>query len=65
MGLNLKIARIKKSLSQKELAKLAGISPATVSKAEKGKINLRIDTIKKISKVLDIPVTELFFDENE
>lgn len=65
MGLNLKIARIKKNLSQKELAKLAGISPATVSKAENGKINLRIYTIKKISKVLDIPVTELFFDENE
>ena len=65
MGLNLKIARLKKCLSQKELAKLAGISPAKVSKSENGKINLRIDTIKKISKVLDIPVTGLFFNDNE
>jgi putative transcriptional regulator len=65
MGLNLKIARIKKGLSQKELAKLAGISPATVSKAENGKINLRIDTIKKISKVLDTPIMDLFFSEDK
>ncbi len=59
MGLNLKIARIKKGLSQKQLADKVGISPATVSKAETGKFDLRLSTLIKLSKVLDVSVEEL------
>lgn len=59
MGLNLKIARIKKGLSQKQLADKVGISPATVSKAETGKFDLRLSTLVKLSKVLDVSIEEL------
>lgn len=63
MGLNLKIARVKKGLSQKQLADKVGISPATVSKAETGKFDLRLSTLIKLSKVLDVSVEELIPDE--
>lgn len=63
MGLNLKIARIKKGLSQKQLADKVGISPATVSKAETGKFDLRLSTLIKLSKVLDVSVEELIKHE--
>lgn len=63
MGLNLKIARVKKGLSQKELANKVGISPATVSKAETGKFDLRLSTLLKLSKILDVTVEELLPDK--
>lgn len=65
MGLNLKIARVKKGLSQKELANKVGISPATVSKAETGKFDLRLSTLLKLSRILDVTVEELLPDEEE
>lgn len=63
MGLNLKIARIKKGLTQKQLAEIVGSSPATINKIEKGKADIRVGTLKKIAKALDISIAELF--ENE
>lgn len=63
MGLNLKIARIKKGLTQKQLAEIVGTSPATINKAEKGKIDIRIGTLKKISKALGVSISELIEDE--
>lgn len=68
MNLNLKIARIKKGLTQKQLReKLVndfsiGISPSTIVAMEKGEFsNLRYSTMEGISKVLEMPVQELFF----
>lgn len=65
MGLNLKIARIKKGLTQEELCKLVGIGRTTLSKLEQGKIKPKMDTMEKLSKALNVPVTELFFSEEE
>lgn len=63
MGLNLKIARIKKGLNQNQLAKIANVSPATISKLECGKLNPRIDVIKRLAKALDVSVAELIDEE--
>lgn len=63
MGLNLKIARIKKELTQKQLAEITGVSPATINKVEKGKIDIRIGTLKKIAKALDVSISELIEEE--
>lgn len=63
MGLNLKIARIKKGLTQKQLAEIVGSSPATINKIEKGKADIRVGTLKKIAKALDISIAELFKNE--
>lgn len=65
MGLNLKIARIKKRLTQEELCKLVGIGRTTLSKLEQGKIKPKMDTMEKLSKALNVPITELFFSEEE
>lgn len=65
MGLNLKIARIKKKITQKELAEIVGISREQIVALENGRAtNPNLDTIKKISKALDVSPLELFFKED-
>ncbi|WP_439132518.1 helix-turn-helix domain-containing protein [Polaribacter sp.] len=56
IGISIKNARILKNLSQKELAKKIGISNINLSLIENDKANPSIDTLTKISKVLDIPI---------
>lgn len=64
--MNVKIARIKKNLTQKELAKLVGISNVTVVKIEKGNFNnVKFGILKKIAEILDSSVQELFFSDEK
>lgn len=64
--MNLKIARIKQGLNQRQLAKLAGVCQNTLVKLERDEIdNVRVDTLKKISKVLGIGIVELFFNNDQ
>lgn len=65
MGLNLKIARIKKGLTQEELCELVGIGRTTLSKLEQGKTKPKMDTMEKLSIALEIPVIELFFTQDD
>lgn len=72
MNLNIKIARIKKGLTQKQLReKLVndfsiGISPSTIVAVEKGDFsNLRYDTMKAIAVALDEKPQNLFFSEED
>lgn len=65
MNFNLKIARMKKNMSQNKLCKITGISRSALSQYENGKANPSLKVMKKLSKALGVPVTELFFDENE
>lgn len=66
MRLNLKIARIKKGLKQREVAEQIGVTRDYIASLESGRIkNPSIENMKKLSEVLDAPVTELFFDEND
>ena len=63
--IKLKIRRIQKGLSQKELAKCAGITSQAISNYENGRLNPSYEVMKLISIELDAPVDELFFDENQ
>ena len=64
--MNVKLARIKAGLTQKELAALVGISNVTIVKIEKGNYDsITRATMIKIAKVLNSNVTELFFSEEE
>lgn len=49
MGMNIKIARIKKGIKQRDLAKEIHVSPATLIKWEKGLEldNIRLSQMKK------------------
>ena len=65
MGMNLKIARIKKGIKQIDLAKEIHVSPATLIKWEKGieLENIRLGQMKTIAAALDSTVEELFLSE--
>lgn len=60
--MELKIARMKKKISQEELARKSGISRNLISKAENGDIKkLSVEKMDKIAKVLEMSIQELFF----
>ncbi len=54
--------RNEKKLSIYQVSKLSGVKVTTISNIEKGISNLdgvRLGTLKKISKALGVPVTEI------
>lgn len=59
-GNNLKIYRLEKKLTQKQLGELVGFSARTVSDWEANNTQPDINTIKKIVKILNITFDELF-----
>lgn len=61
--INMKLARIKKNLSQKELGSMIGISSATINRIESGKQDVKLSRLKKIAKVLDVDIKELLEEE--
>lgn len=61
----LKIARIRKGLTQKELALLVGLNSQSISDYEAGRSNPSYDTMKRISKELGKKVDDLFFNNLE
>lgn len=66
--LALKIARVKKELTQEGLSKVSGVSRVTISNIERGKqsiLDTPAGTLLKIAKALDTDITTLFFSDNE
>lgn len=63
MGIKIKVARVKKLMSQDDLCKRADISRATLSNLEQGKGNPSRNLMLKLSSILETPVVELFFEE--
>ncbi|EPY2302239.1 DNA-binding protein [Clostridium sporogenes] len=62
--MNVKLRRIELGIKQQDLAKQLGIGRSTLLKIEKGNYdNVKIGLAKRIAKVLDSTVTELFFNE--
>ena len=62
---NLKEARLKKELSQKEVAEKIGVAKSTYSLYESGNREPNVDTIKKIADILDISADTLLGLESE
>ncbi|ADK13130.1 MULTISPECIES: helix-turn-helix transcriptional regulator [Clostridium] len=66
MGLKIKLKRIERGIKQYELANKVGISRYYMQLLEKGKAkNPSIAVMKAISKELDMPVQDLFFNDEE
>lgn len=55
--------RKQKNLSIRDLAKLADVTPSLLSQLERGLSNPSLNTIKAISKALDVPLFTFFVDE--
>ncbi len=60
-GLNVKIARMKKGLTQEQLAELMNIHLTYIAKIETGKINMSLGKILALSKVLNVDINNLLF----
>jgi transcriptional regulator with XRE-family HTH domain len=61
----LKRARIEAGLSQRELAKRAGIPPTTLGGADKGSHRLTAENLKKVAEALGVPMEKLVEDESK
>lgn len=60
-----KIASIRKQkdLSIRDLAKIANVTPSLLSQLERGLSNPSLNTIKSISKALDVPLFTFFVED--
>jgi len=60
LGSRVRFLRVSRGLSQSGLAKAAGLSQPTINQIESGKKDPSVDTLRKLSSVLDIEVASLF-----
>lgn len=63
IGERIRAARKKAGLTQNELAEKLGISPTGVGQWETGRRTPKIESIKKIASVLEIPFETLILDD--
>lgn len=59
---NFKILRMKKGLTQGELAEAVGVTSRTIQHYEAGKRFPPVDVAKKISDKFGAPIEEIFFN---
>lgn len=59
LGYHLRLIRQEKQLRQKTVAKLCDMDSGSYSNIENGKRNITVLTLLKVSKVLNVPMTEL------
>lgn len=62
LGLNIKVARIRKQISQEQLAEIIDTSRNTISMIETAKINPTILKVIDIAKALDVDINKLTND---
>ncbi|MBS1413183.1 MAG: helix-turn-helix transcriptional regulator [Christensenellaceae bacterium] len=63
--MRLKFFRDKKSLTQKNIANVLGLSVSTISKWESGISKPRADTLKKLADLLNCTIDDLLKDKAE
>jgi len=59
IGRNLKAARVRRLLTQEELAEKAGVSPSTIVNIERDQTVPHFSTIRKLADALDVDPTSL------
>lgn len=63
VGKTIKTLRLAQNMSAKELASSAGISYGMLSQLESGSTQGSVETLRRIAKVLDVTLAQLFADE--
>lgn len=56
-GQKLKAIRALRGMTQSDLAEAAGVSPTAIAEYERGKRDLRTDTVRKLCDALGVTVT--------
>jgi transcriptional regulator with XRE-family HTH domain len=62
---NLKRKRLERAISLSELARVSGVSKATLSGLERGTGNPSVDTVWALAEALNAPFGELFDEDDE
>ena len=62
IGDNLKRQRVRRALTQEELARKARLTTASVARIERNETEPRMSTLRKLAKALDIDPAELVGD---
>jgi transcriptional regulator with XRE-family HTH domain len=60
LGKKVRLYRKLSGLTQEELAEKAALTPSYVSDVERGRENISVDTLKRITKALAIGFEDLF-----
>ncbi len=60
VGERIKYHRLEKSLSQEQLALMAGVSPAHIGRLERGQKNPSLISIEKVLNALDVSFEDFF-----
>ena len=61
MALTLKAARVNKGLTQKEAAKILGVSESSLAMYERGKSFPNVLTVKKMEDLYEVNYNEIIF----
>lgn len=64
VGMNIRVARIKRGISQEGLADMAGLARSTMGIVERGEQSPSLQTITKVSNALDMDLYKLFIFED-
>lgn len=59
IGLKIKLERVKRGLSQEQLAELADLSRPTIGAIERGERSPSFDSVEAIAEAFGMPVQEL------
>jgi transcriptional regulator with XRE-family HTH domain len=65
LALKLRVLRAERALTIEQTAARAGVTPETVSDAERGRRHPYLPTLRKLAKAYDVPVEELLGAEAE
>ena len=64
VGMNIRLERVKRSISQEGLADMAGLARSTMGIVERGEQSPSIQTLTKIANALNIDLYKLFIFED-
>ena len=64
-NLSVKVARVQKDMTQKDLAAAVGVSRQTINAIEQGEYNPTIKLCRAICRVLEKSLDELFWEDEE
>ena len=63
-NISVKVARVQKDMTQKDLAAAVGVSRQTINAIEQGEYNPTIKLCRAICRVLDKTLDELFWEDD-
>ena len=63
-NLSIKVARVQKDMTQKDLAAAVGVSRQTINASEQGEYNPTIKLCRAICRVLGKTLDELFWEDD-